>query len=530
MGGVAKKFNVTGICIPEKHYMVDIGDKIERIISNYIQEGKYFTINRARQYGKTTTLYELEKRLLPEFVVIRLSFEAADEYFTSSVNLVKGLTLDIGECLEKQGIGDEILQRWYSSIEEGLAMREFGKKITRLCTECNKKVVFMIDEVDKSSDNQLFLSFLGLLRAKYLEWMQGGEKTFWSVILAGVYDVKNLKLKLHPEQESKYNSPWNVAVDFNMDMSFSVPEIEGMLREYEADVHVGMDVKKMAEEIYAYTSGYPYLVSRLCQLLDEAVVEQSGYARKEEAWTAAGFQEAVKLILRESNTLFDDMLKKLMDYRDLKEIVKKILYNGRRYSYEAGNFIIQLGCMFGFLKEENDVTIISNRIFEMKLYNWLISEEETSSEMYQAGVLEKTRFTENGVLNMDLVMQKFYEYYTELYSDGEQSFLEENGRRLFLMYLKPIINGTGNYYVESRTRDMRRTDVIVDYLGRQYIIEMKIWRGKEYHDRGMEQLAAYLDDYHQKKGYLLSFNFNKSKQPGIKTWNCHGKDIMEIMV
>lgn len=49
-------------------------------------------------------------------------------------------------------------------------------------------------------------------------------------------------------------------------------------------------------------------------------------------------------------------------------------------------------------------------------------------------------------------------------------------------------------------------------------------------EKGMEQLAAYLDDYHQEKGYLLSFNFNKSKQTGMRKWNCHGKEIMEIMV
>lgn len=55
-----KKFNVTGLCIPEKNYMVDISSKIHMIITEYIQEGKYFTINRGRQYGKTTTLYLLE--------------------------------------------------------------------------------------------------------------------------------------------------------------------------------------------------------------------------------------------------------------------------------------------------------------------------------------------------------------------------------------------------------------------------------------------------------------------------------------
>ena len=51
-----KKFNVTGICIPRFHYMVDITDKIDEIIRDYIECDEYFVINRARQYGKSTTL------------------------------------------------------------------------------------------------------------------------------------------------------------------------------------------------------------------------------------------------------------------------------------------------------------------------------------------------------------------------------------------------------------------------------------------------------------------------------------------
>lgn len=52
------------------------------------------------------------------------------------------------------------------------------------------------------------------------------------------------------------------------------------------------------------------------------------------------------------------------------------------------------------------------------------------------------------------------------------------------MFLRPIINGTGNYYIEAQTRDARRTDVIVDYLGEQFIIELKKWYGTEYNARG----------------------------------------------
>lgn len=88
----------------------------------------------------------------------------------------------------------------------------------------------MIDEVDQASNQQIFLAFLGILRDQYIN--RNERPAFQSVILAGVYDIKNLKLRIRPEQEHQYNSPWNIAAKFDIDMSFSVKDIEGMLLEY----------------------------------------------------------------------------------------------------------------------------------------------------------------------------------------------------------------------------------------------------------------------------------------------------------
>jgi hypothetical protein len=82
----------------------------------------------------------------------------------------------------------------------------------------------------------------------------------------------------------------------------------------------------------------------------------------------------------------------------------------------------------------------------------------------------------------------------------------------------------------AETRDRSRTDMIIDYLGTQYIIEMKIWHGNAYNERGERQLTEYFDYYHVKKGYMLSFNFNKTKVSGIKTLKIGDKEIVEAMV
>ncbi len=367
-----KCFNTAGICIPENNYMADVSDKVGQIVDQYISSGKYFTINRARQYGKTTTLYLLEERLKKDYIVLSLSFESADELFASLYTLAAGLIRKIGRILKAQGIPENICADWQQPISREFPLDDLGQRITELCSSCDKGVVLMIDEVDKSSDNQIFLSFLGLLREKYLNQLKGQGKTFHSVILAGVYDVKNLKLKLHPEAESKYNSPWNVAVDFEVDMSLSVEEIASMLQDYESDWHTGMDIAGMSEVLYEYTSGYPFLVSRLCQIMAQ---------ERGTCWNRQTFQNAVRELLRVSNSLFDDMGKKLAEYPELKEMVYGILFQGKKYAYESENHRIRIGEMFGFLKESQGTVSISNRIFEMKLYNLLLSEVETDGRI-----------------------------------------------------------------------------------------------------------------------------------------------------
>ena len=70
----------------------------------------------------------------------------------------------------------------------------------------------------------------------------------------------------------------------------------------------------------------------------------------------------------------------------------------------------------------------------------------------------------------------------------------------------------------------------MDYEGEQFIVELKIWRGSEYNERGERQLAEYLDYYHKDKGYMLSFNFNKNKEVGVKEINVGDKVIVEAVV
>ena len=105
-------------------------------------------------------LYLLEKELRKQdYLVLSLSFEAADEYFESLGSLAEGLSLDIEECLREQNVDEKVLEEWNHSISERFPMRSLGTKISNLCRKCGKKVVLMIDEVDKKFRQSDFLIF-----------------------------------------------------------------------------------------------------------------------------------------------------------------------------------------------------------------------------------------------------------------------------------------------------------------------------------------------------------------------------------
>lgn len=383
------------------------------------------------------------------------------------------------------------------------------------CAKSEKPIVLLIDEVDSASNYQVFLDFLAQLRADYIN--RDKAKTFQSVILASVYDIKNIQQKIRSDSEHKRNSPWNIAVPFPMDFSFHPDEIAGMLKEYENDYVTGMNIKEMAQLLYDYTSGYPFLVSKLCQIMDENIIENKQYCDKSQVWTKNGFLEAVKLLLIEKNTLFDSLVNKLSDYKELKDMLYALLFSGKSISYSPDVEAVSIAAMFGFIKNKDGMVQIYNRIFETRLYNmFLTSSEIQNIEIYNAALADKNEFVKNGHLDMDLILERFVIHFHDLYGDCSETFIEEEGRRYFLLYLRPIINGIGNYYVEAQTRDNKCTDIIVDYKGEQFVIELKIWHRDTYNQRGEEQLFDYLNFYHLNKGYMLSFNFNKKKKIGVK--------------
>lgn len=533
---MGRYFNTTGACNPQRHYMVNIEERLKEI-KKLVDAGEYFTINRARQYGKTTTLKALAEYLKEAYVVISLDFQMLGNADFADENTFSLAFSDyLLRTIENRrnpvvGLNEDVLRELDSSVKRNSSfpLRKLFACLSDLCDTAEKPIVLIIDEVDSATNNQVFLDFLAQLRGYFLT--RDETPTFQSVILAGVYDVKNIKRKIRVDEEHKVNSPWNIAADFDVVMSLSENGIAGMLKEYEADHHTGMDVAGLAVLIYEYTSGYPFLVSRICKLLDEKVAGNERYADESAAWTKDGFLEAVKLLLSEKNTLFESLMGKLYEYPGMRQMMYSILFSGEKVLYNPDEQWVDIAMMFGFVKNSNGTVIIANRIFEMRLYNYFLATTDAqNSEMFKLASQDKSQFIRGGFLDMKLILAKFVEHFDSIYGDSAEEFDEEEGRRRFLLYLRPIINGTGNYYIEAETRNARRMDVVVDYHGEQFIIELKVWRGNAYNERGEQQLSDYLDYFRLKRGYMLSYNFNKKKEIGVKEIHIGDRVLVEAVV
>ena len=133
-------------------------------------------------------------------------------------------------------------------------------------------------------------------------------------------------------------------------------------------------------------------------------------------------------------------------------------------------------------------------------------------------------------LKMEAVLLSFQAFMKKEYSKKDRDFLEKNGRLVFLAFIKPIINGSGYDFKEVQISEEKRLDVVITYLQYKYVAELKIWRGPKAHDKGLVQLADYLEKQAINEGFLLIFDHS-----GVKNWDSkwetvNGKKVFVVWV
>ena len=505
---MSRTFNITGNCFAHIHYMADVSRKLAQV-RKMVDEGAYFIINRPRQYGKTTMLYTLADTLAKtgEYLVFNISFEGVgDSTFQDESRFCSRFIELLAKSIKRQHpLTAASLNEMATQVT---TLDKLSDKINDLAYTLDKKLVLLIDEVDKSSNNKLFINFLAILRNLYLNRMN--DPTFHAVVLAGVHDVKSLKLKIRDGEEAKLNSPWNIAAEFKVDMNLQPFEIKPMLDDYVAEKGVTMDTAAMAEDLFYYTSGYPFLVSKLCKMMDEDVLP----TKETKEWTEQDLEWTIKKLTLEHNTNFESLVKNLENNPALYELVNKMLVEGIVDDYSIYDPLISMGLMFGIFKNGNGIKI-HNKVYQEVIYHYMTSKTRMKSDISMTEFTTSKDFKlVNNALNMELVLQKFQAFMQEQYSKHDRDFLERHGRLVFLAFIRPILNGHGYDFKEVEVSEERRLDITITYYQHKYVAELKIWRGEVAHEKGLNQLNDYLDRLKLTEGYLVIFDHS-----AVKTWH-----------
>ena len=521
-----KEFNITGTCYQQEHYMMDYSKKLAGIME-LIEMKKYFTINRPRQYGKTTMLDILVNTLTEkeDYVPLHFNFQGIDsKFYASDEAFAKRIIQFLADEIEF--VIPELYDLLKQLVPTISSMDDLSKAITKIVHREKRKIVLLIDEVDSGSNHLPFLHFLGMLRNKYLRRKEASQKTFHSIVLVGVHDIKTLKIKMRPDEDSKYNSPWNIAADFDVEMSFNLQEIIPMLEEYCEAEDVKMDVEAMADGLFYYTSGYPFLVSKLCKTIAEKLVPE----KKNKVWTLDDLELSVQMFMRENNANIDSLIKSLENNDLLYKLTYQILIEGEDIPFSPDEPVMHIGRIYGIFKDKGNLKI-HNRVYEQRLYNYMVAKKYTSMLMLKDKYDFGTHYiNDDGTLNLEGVLLRFQQFMKEQYSKKDIMFLEREWRIVFLAFLKPIINGHGYDFKEVETIDEKRMDIVVTFKEQKYVIELKIWRGAKYHKKGLDKLNLYLEGQSLTKGYLIIFNDTKRHRWKQELIKHKGKEIFSVWV
>jgi len=92
------------------------------------------------------------------------------------------------------------------------------------------------------------------------------------------------------------------------------------------------------------------------------------------------------------------------------------------------------------------------------------------------------------------------------------------------------LNGNGFYFLQAEPSAGKRMDVVIVYGGKEFIIELKIWKGQKRHFDGQKQLLGYMEKRGAEKGYLLTFDFRQKKEQRMEWIGLEGKMIFEVQV
>ena len=492
-------FNTTGLCDPQRHYIVNPFRDFYADILRLIEDQQYFLIHAPRQTGKTTFLHALAHRLNREgnYVSVVCSLESAG-YPSISVEdanevFVRSLYQTAAVFLDK----DHMPPDPYSYAPSPQLFRQY---LTDWRHALDKPVVLLLDEVDSLYDDVL-ISTLRQLRDGFQSRPQHFPQ---SVALVGLRDIREYRLRARADNPSiGAGSPFNIKAESFFLPVFSREEVRGLLDQHTQDTGQVFS-PEVFEKLYEYSGGQPWLTNALANEM-VAKMLRNDYSR---AITPEMVETAKERLIEQRQTHLDSLADKIDEPR-IRPIIMSII-TGEAPAFDGFDDALRYCRDLGIITGSSPVR------FANPIYREIITRILNSSLQHgiDTDIAQTTWYLyPDGSLDMDKLLAAF----TEFYRWNSESWLErfqyrEAGHQLLLMaFLQRIINGGGRIEREMAVGN-GRTDLAVFWKSQVFPIEIKMNHDARSLPMGLQQLARYMDKLGQKRGYLVLFEKKPSEE------------------
>ena len=487
-------FEKSGVVDPKASYYVpleNVTNMDNQDIKTMVDLGRYFSIFAPRQSGKTTFFKEFCRRLEKDrtYVPILLSFQDYKSLQTQRFyNLIQKSVyrqlinrLTLVECPRLDVIKSFI---GTCTISDHISFRELFEELNRIVEQ--KKIVIFIDEFDGIPRDDLE-NFLTTLRELYQEYKGREDKALYSIGLVGIRNITKLIVG--------GVSPFNIADQVSLP-SFSLQNIHDLYAQFTEETNQSF-TELAVEKIFEETAGQPWLVNRLGTILTINIRPETT-----EPITEEDVEKAIKLLLKERNSHFDNLLEKAKRH---KEAFVEIIFDGIGYNPddEDQSWLEQ----YGLINEKNEKARVANVIYKRRFLKAFFQESDASADISYRGY-----YTADGFLDMSAIISDFEEYIIQI---GVNAFYankkpyEKTGQFLLTAWLYQFVEGDKGALRYEMPTGLGRMDIFLTYRGRKYIIETKINRANIHKtiDRAVEQICGkYLLTEVVEEGYVVVFD------------------------
>jgi len=498
-----KYFNVAGPCIESKHYMLDATERLHDELVELINTEQYYVIHAARQVGKTTLLLDLASKINKEskYYAVYCSLENAygitdpEKGIKSIIGSIKMAVKTFSAILKNPFTDNSGLTDFSNALQDSL---------NDFCAILDKPLIIFFDEVDCLSEGTL-LSFLRQLRNGYVNRFIAPFPM--SVALVGMRNIRDYKARIRENQDTLGSaSPFNIITESLTLRNFTKEEVEKLYKQHTNET--GQIFEENAIELtFKQTQGQPWLVNAIAREIIEKQLKKD-YSKP---IAAAMVSEAIQTIILRRDVHIDQLLDKLKDPRVQKVIEQMIMGEGENIATLSDdyNYVKDLG----LIRENNKVIEPANPIYGEVIVRMLnIDEQRTLKTDVRFTAYEMPKYYKNNSVDMNLMLQDFQQFWRENSDIWQERFqYKEAAPHLILQaFLQRVFNGGGDVRREMATGS-NRLDLCITYNDKKYPVEIKINRGKQSIERGIEQTLGYMDTLGCSEGWLVIFDRSQEK-------------------